>query len=206
MRAAALALLLPLAACSSSREPASGGSYAVEEAADGSVQIQVSEGASPEVLMAALGEAADLLEWTPPEAAAGLRMVESRPYGDDDTGYRYDLADGRFDVYVYRYGLSADEQVDETLNAMRQLVDEGRLDAFEKTDEQRQAVEWEGAEAVLHRVVFQQTLRGKPTDSYMYLLQDGAWWVKVRASFAAGRYTPETLDEMVRALLAGGTR
>lgn len=201
-RALVLAALLPLAACSSPREPG----YAVSESADGSVTIAIDGDASGETLLAALSAAADRLRWIPPEATGGLRQIATQDLGGDGTLYRYGgLADGRFDVFVYRYGRGVDAQAEETEAALAQLVEEGRVDAFEVVGRSETVVPWEGAEAVLHRIDYSETLRGAPFDSYQYLLQDGEWWIKVRASYPEARYALADLDEIVHGLLASGS-
>lgn len=152
--------------------------------------------------MAALMEAADRIEWEPPEVSGGLRQIETRDLGGDGTIYRYALPEGRFDVFVYRYAQGVDVQVEETLAALASLKEDGRIDAFELVGRETMSVEWEGGDEPLHRIAFSEKLGGKPYDSFMYLLEDGAWWVKVRASYPQGRFTLVDLDAMVVGLLA----
>ncbi|MEL6615279.1 MAG: hypothetical protein AAFQ43_06050, partial [Bacteroidota bacterium] len=159
-RLLALALLLPLAACSSSKEASEPG-YAVSESGDGSIVISIEEGASGETMMAAIRAAADRIPWTPPEASGGLRQLRTQDLGGDGTLYRYaGLAEGRFDVFVYRYPLGVDAQLGETEEALTQLMEEGRVDTFATVGHETMAVPWEGAEATLHRITFSEKLGG----------------------------------------------
>lgn len=201
-RILALALLLPLAACSSSKEASREPGYAVSENADGSIVVSIEEGASGETMVAALMAVADRLPWEPPEASGGLRQIRTQDLGGDGTLYRYSgLAEGRFDIFVYTYPLGVDAQVTETETALTQLVDDGRVDAFTTLGRETMAVSWEGEEATLYRIAFSEKLGGKPFDSYMYLLEDGDWWIKVRASYPQGRYALADLDAIVLGML-----
>lgn len=201
-RISLLLVTLALVACSSTREASEDeGSYRVTENADGSVNIEVSEGASGETLIAALTEAADRIPWTPPESAGGLTQSDDRDLGPGGHAYRYDLAGGRFDVFVYQHDGDVAQQVLETRTALDQLVDAGRIDSYEIADQSKRSVPWEGGKTTLHLLVLSEVEGGEPWDSYMYLLEDGAYWVKIRASYPEGRYTPTELDALVQALL-----
>ncbi|OZC03752.1 hypothetical protein [Rubricoccus marinus] len=208
MRAAlALAIVLTLAACTSSKQATSDG-YRVSQEENGDVTIEVPPGASAETLMAALQDAAELTKWVPPEAAGGLRQIDASelpPVGGmgKTSVYEYGLQDGRFSLYVYRFGADADSQIEGTQVALATLVEQGRIDAFELKEQSAREVAWDDTEATLHRVRFVETIRGAPFDSYMYLLKDDIHWIKARVSFPEGLHDKAKVDAMVLALLAG---
>ncbi|HEX8297880.1 MAG TPA: hypothetical protein VF594_01865 [Rubricoccaceae bacterium] len=190
-------------ACGTSR-PTSSDGYSVRETSDGNITISVGEDASVETMTAALMAAAQLTAWEPPETAPHLRQVEQTDMGEAGTIYRYRMDDvqGRFDVYVYRHSGSVEAQVTETKTALGQLVTEGRIERFAVVRPQEaQEITWNGHAAVLHRVVFSETVRGAATDSYMYLLEDDLFWIKVRASIPSGQKTVADMDALVHGLL-----
>ena len=196
-----LAVVLTLTACGSSKEAASSG-YSISEDESGDVTILLSEDASSETMIAALRDAVDRIKWTPPEAFAGLRQQSVEEIDGNTHAYSYGLQGGGFSVYVYQYGAGVETQVKDTGTSLGMLVDRGRIEAFEQKERTSRMIPWEGGEATLHRILFEETKAGERLDSYIYLLEDGIYWIKVRASFPKGRYTAATVDEMVDALLA----
>ena len=207
MRVSLLLLAVGLAACSSSREASEPG-YRITEEPDGSVTISVDPD-DPGAMVAALTAAAGRLPWTPPERAGPLVQTAESDLGRAGTGYRYTFGDGRFDVYVYDDPGDVDAQLAETEAALADLVrrgpTEGRahVESFALVDRSQAPISFRGADAVLHRIVFEETVDGETWDSYMYLVQDRAGWVKVRASHRRGARSKDDVNALVRALLAG---
>ena len=199
----ALAILVSASACTSSRETAREGSFAISEEENGDINIVVSEDASPETVMAALMAAASRMGWTPPETAGPLQQIETGEAGESTRYFRYGLDGGRFDVFVYIMESDADAQIADTQTALKQLVELGRLDAFEQIDRTQEAVPWADTTAVLHHVTYSETVQGEPWDSAMYLLKDDIHWIKVRVSYPKGTYTRDDMDGWVRDLLDG---
>ena len=201
----ALAIVLTLAACTSSKQATSDG-YRVSQEENGDVIIEVPPGASAETLMAALQDAAELTKWVPPEAAGGLRQIDASelPAGGGmgkTSYYEYDLQNGRFSLYVYRYAVGVDDQIAGTQVSLDSLVSQKRIDAYEVQERTQQQIPWEDGEGTLHRIRFTETIRGNPYDSYMYLLRDDIHWIKARVTFPERLYGSEDVDAMVLALL-----
>lgn len=199
-----LLCVLALGACTSSREAASGPGYAITRNDDGSTTIAVDpehEGALMAALMAAAGQIEESPSWTPPEQTADLERIETVDLGASGTGYRYRFAPGRLDVYVYRTDMDVEQQVADTERSLAVLVQQGRLVDFERVGETEQTVSWRECETTLYRVAFEEKMDGATWDSYMYLLRDGAHWIKVRASYPRKALDVAELDAVVRALL-----
>ena len=94
-----------------------------------------------------------------------------------------------------------DDEIETTDKGLAMVQDNGRIDSFERRERVDREVPWEGGEATLTRVLYAETIGGADMDSYLYLLRDGAWWIKVRATFPEGRYAADDLDAVVDALL-----
>lgn len=190
--------------CSSSRPARQGEeAYRVTEEADGSVSIVLDEGASVDAFIAALGEAAALIAWEPPEEVPGLARVSDEDLGTSGHVYSYTMDGGHLNVFVYQYPGDLDAQNRETEAALAQLVDMGRIDAYALRGRSVIDVPWQGSTAELHRAVFEEVIAGRTMDSLLYLLQDGVHWIKVRLSYPSGTHTLDEADATVRALLAG---
>lgn len=200
-----VALALGGLGCGSARPPGpSGPGYSVGRQADGSVSIRVDEGASPETMTAALMAAAGMTAWEPPKTAPHLTQIDRTDLGTDGTGYRYrmDGLDGRFDAYVYQNSSTAEAQTAGTQRTLEDLVRQGRIESSSVVRPlEAQEVVWNGRSAALHRIVFAQQIGGEAAESYMYLIKDDLFWVKVRATFPVGETTVGAVDALVRGLL-----
>ena len=202
-----LAVVLTVAGCSSSREASSARGYTITENKDGTTTISVSpddEGALAAALIAMAAQVGFNTEpWIPPDRVGRLEQIGVREFGPANIGYRYRFPPGRFDVYVYSHDRGVEGQLEETEQALATLIEQGQIDAFTRGGQMQREVPWRDATATLHRVQFEEKIGGKPWDSFLYLLEDGAYWVKVRVSFTQGAVAPADLDAMVEELLAG---
>lgn len=193
--------ILTLSACTASRESRSGSGYVITEDGNGDVSIAVDPD-NPGAMMAALQDAAGrIAPWTPPARAGGLVRQDSMDLGAAGTAYRYGYGTGRFDVYVYRSTSDVDAQMEETEQALTDLVKQGRIGAFRIVKRSEESVRWRGAATPIHRLALEETIDGGQWDSYLYLLRDRGGWVKVRASHPTADRSPAEVDRQVRALL-----
>lgn len=123
------------------------------------------------------------------------------------TAYRYGEAPATIDVYVSPRppGESADDAVAYTLDALEELGRRGTVGEVTVVEDTTVILEgqWEGADPPVRHVFMHYLMQGELHHSHLFLLEDGAEWVKVRASYPAGLLSDAALYYAALGYLAG---